>query len=58
MISDMVVVDAVVHPYDLALPNQNPAAKAIVRSTADDEFARARSRAIPPPWIALRRVAA
>jgi len=27
MISNMVVADAVVHPYDLAPPNQNPAAQ-------------------------------
>lgn len=28
MIGDMLIVDAVVHPYNLAIDNQDPAAKA------------------------------
>jgi hypothetical protein len=56
MISDMVVVDAIALPYDLALPNQTPAAT----EQLDAVYAvhEARALEISQPWSALRSAAA
>jgi hypothetical protein len=71
MIGDKIVVDAVVHPYDLAPPNQVASAMQQleadyaahrmacdpIRAVADDEFSQARAQGIPAPWSALRGIA-
>jgi hypothetical protein len=50
MIGNKIIVDAVVHPYDL-----DPAE--VARRMAHDEISRARAQVVPPPWSALRRAA-
>jgi hypothetical protein len=50
MTGDKIIVDAVVHPYDLG-----PAE--VARRVARDEFSRARAQVLPPPWSAVRRAA-
>jgi hypothetical protein len=65
MIGDTVVVDAAVHPYNLAPENQNPDARSTRRSSktaaaragglpADDEFARWRRTGGTRLWGQLR----
>ena len=53
MTGDKVVVDAVVHPCDLAAPNQVICAKDSFTHSSG-KFARAPKRGIPGPWRALR----
>ena len=69
MIGDKVIVDAVVHPYDLAQAEfvESPMDLAVIHSLLDpaeivrrvalDEFSRARADRFGPSWSALRGTA-